>query len=352
MDFVKRYPLLTAVLAVCVTAFAVELFFLWRFSTNATTLQSQLKQSQSKAETAARQTPAPSDQNLADATKNVDDLNAELADVHKTLQDTPEKIEYTPPPKGDDAGTDLTVEIQQYADKMQAKATEKGVILPTPKNYGFGMALYVGQGVSPPPVDKIPAVYKQLKVLDYVVGHLLDDAKLPDQKMKIVSIDREDVASVTASVGGPPPGGDQGTSGLDLFVVDPTVTARVPGAINTLAFRIRFVGYSESLRILLNDLAKFDLPLVVRSIDVEPAQADRALTGPLPGPATGSAAAAAADNSARRPVITENFSQFTIVIEYVELPAPPASPAATDAAAASGTSPAAASGAAASGTAH
>ena len=43
----------------------------------------------------------------------------------------------------------------------------------------------------------------------------------------------------------------------------------MPGAIDTLAFGLTFTGYTDSLRGLLNDLAKFDLPIVVRSIKVE-----------------------------------------------------------------------------------
>ncbi|HVU37981.1 MAG TPA: Amuc_1100 family pilus-like protein [Opitutales bacterium] len=341
MDFAKRYPLLTTILSVCVIAFLVELFFLWKFSSNVAVAQTQLKKSASAAEAVSKSSPAPSQQNLDAATKNVADLKAELADVDHTLQDTPLKI--TDIPTKD---VDLLSQIQSYKDGLNQKAKDKGIIVPNDYNYGFGMSLYVGKGVSAPAPEKFPAVYKQMKVLDYILNHLFDDAKLPDQKMKIISVEREDVTAVvvpTASAYAAPVNPDEGGTASDFFVIPPTITARVPDAINTLAFRIRFIAHTESLRILLNDLAKFELPLVVRSIEVVPAPTtDRSIYG---APATAGRSALSAANAApdnRKPVVTENYSQFTITIEYVELPAPP-KPADADAAA-SGTAPAGASG--------
>ncbi len=331
MDFAKRYPLLTTILAVCVIAFLVELFFLWKFSSNVNVANAQLKSSISKADTAAKQTPAPSQDNLAAATKNVEELKAELADVDHTLQDTPLKIENIPA-----KDIDLLSQIQSYQDKLNELAKSKGVLLPPGdySTYTFGLSLYLGRGVTAPPPEKFAAVFKQVKVLDYILSHLMDDAKLPDQKMKIMSIQREDITAVPGTNGATVAPSDSG-SASDFFAIDPTITARVPGAINTLAFRIQFVAYSESLRILLNDLAKFELPLVVRSIDVKPAEADKALTGVV----TRQSAAAEAAAATRKPVVSENFSQFTIVIEYIELPAPP-KPADADAATAAAAGPA------------
>lgn len=334
MDFAKRYPLLTTILAVCVIAFIVELVFLLKFSSNVNVANAQLKSSMSKADASAKQTPAPSQENLDAATKNVEELKAELADVDHTLQDTPLKIDNIPT-----KDFDLLSQITSYQDKLNELAKGKGVLLPTGDytSYTFGMSLYLGRGVTAPPADKFAAVFKQVKVLDYILGHLMEDAKLPEQKMKIVSIQREDVTAV-AGVNGATVAPTEGGTTSDFFTIDPTITARVPGAINTLAFRIQFIAYSESLRILLDNLAKFELPLVVRSVNVEPASADKALTGVTPR----LSAAATAEANARKPIISENFSQFTLVIEYIELPAPPKSAdadatATSDAAAPAGT---------------
>jgi hypothetical protein len=326
MDSVKRYPILTAVLALCVAAFAVESFFVWRFNNQVVFAQRSLNTARSIAEALEQTSPAPNDDNKAAALKNVDDLQATLDKVTKTLTDFPVKITGIPT-----SGADLLVAIQGYVTDLQAKAKEKDVILPTP-NFAFGMSMYIGQASSPPP-DKIPAVYTQMKVLDYLLGHLMGDAKLDDQKMMLVSVMRENVAAPapgTAGAFSAPPVDD---SVNDIFVVPPTITARGPG-VDTLAFQIKFIGYTESLRLLLSDLNNFDMPLVVRSIQVEHADestVDAAVSGnnPAPAPATPADRNRSKVPTTRKPVVDQNLSQFTLVIEYIQLP-PPAPVAAPD----------------------
>jgi len=342
MDSVKRYPILAAVLAICVIAFAVESFFLWRFNTQVIVAQRNLKTSRDIAESLNKASPAPNEENKAAALKNVDDLQATLDKVTKTLSDTPIKITGIPT-----SGTDFLVAVQSYVSNLQSKAKDKGVILPSP-DFAFGMSMYIGRVVAPT-ADKMPAVFTQLKVLDYILGHLIGDAKLDDQKMMLVSVMRENVGLPTPTPGQPAvsPSSDQNTS--DIFVVPPTITARGPG-VDTLAFQIQFIGYSESLRLLLSDLKTFEMPLVVRSIEVahaEQSTLDAAVTGgsnPTPLSAE-DRAKAKANATARKPVVAENLSQFTLVIEYVQLPPPPVVPGADGAAAPNGTAtPAAASG--------
>ncbi len=321
MDSVKRYPVLTAVLALCVAAFAVESFFLWRFNTQIMLVQRNLKTAHDTAQAMEQASPAPTDDNKSAALKNVDDLQAALDKVTNTLQNTPLKI--TDVPK---SASDLLVAIQSYVTDLAAKAKAKNVILPSP-DFAFGMSMYVGRA-SPPPADKIPAVYTQMKVLDYILGHLMGDAKMDDQQMMLVSIMRENVAvpsSPTAAFSASP---DQ----PDIFVIPSTITARGPG-LDTLAFQIQFIGYTESLRMLLSDLKTFEMPLVVRSIQVTHADEstlEAAVNGGNP-PALSAAerAKAKANASVRKPVVSENLSQFTLVIEYVQLPQPPSTPAAT-----------------------
>jgi len=333
MDSVKRYPVLTAVLALCVAAFAVESFFLWRFNTQVTVAQRNLQTAQSTAQNLEKASPAPTDDNKAAALKNVDDLQATLDKVTKTLSDTPLKVTDIPT-----NGADLLIDIQSYVTNLQAKAKDRDVTLPADPNFAFGMSMYVGK-VSPPAPDKIAAVYTQMKVLDYILGHLMGDAKLDDQKMKITSVMRENVAAMSSGPGAAPVVATD-SSVTDVFVIPPSLSARGPG-VNTLAFQIEFVGYTESLRLLLTDLKNFEMPLVVRSIQVEHADesefdssATPTAAAPSPElnlPRTATAAeraAARADAAARKPVVAENLSRFTLVIEYIQLPQPAPTPAA------------------------
>ena len=105
----------------------------------------------------------------------------------------------------------------------------------------------------------------------------------------------------------------------------------MPGAIDTLAFGLTFTGYTDSLRGLLNDLAKFDLPIVVRSIEVERPSGSRTTTkvpannnldaffGVFDG---GSNPEEGAPEEAQKPVISENISTFTVVLEFIEIVLP------------------------------
>jgi hypothetical protein len=136
----------------------------------------------------------------------------------------------------------------------------------------------------------------------------------------------------------------------DTFTIDPLVSARVPGAVDTMAFRFKFIAYSDTLRGFLDALAKFEYPLVVRSVEVEPATEDAlkaakaaSAAAPvdassgivLPGAADASATAtpdqsAAPAGPVKAAVVKNNLSEFTVVIEYINLipPKPTGAPSA------------------------
>jgi len=336
MDFVKRYPVLTSIVAFCVAAFAVESFFLWSFSKSVNTADKTLVQARKDAHAAEAVSPAPNADNLAAAKQNSDDLKAELDKVKSTFQDTPVKI--TDVPTGP---ADLLVQIQAYVSGLQSKAKDHDIGLPSP-DFTFGMAMYDAPGASPPPANKISAVFTQMKALQYILEHIMDDAKQPNQELKLVSVLRQDVTLAKTTPGIFVPGASDSTEDLkaETFTVDPAVTASVPGFVDTLAFQIRFVSYSESLRMLLQDLKQFEMPLVVRSIQVEPAVVERPV-GP-DGAAIAKKNSSVSDTA--KPVVAENLSQFTLVIEYIQLPTPPAPDGSPDAAPAAGTAAASSSG--------
>jgi len=335
MDFVKRYPVLTAVLALCVAAFAVESYFLWSFNGQVAVAKRNLQNAQASAESAEKAVPAPTPENKAAALKNVEDLQSSLNLTTSTLSDTKIKIDPKELPKD---SAEFLIAVQSYVTKLQGKAAEKGVVLPLPlKEYTFGMSMYIGGHAPAPPPDKIPAVYTQMKVLDYVLGYLMSEAKQDGQPMMITGVSRENVGNGTASTDAP-----GGTS--DIFAISPLVSAKGPG-VNTYAFQIEFISYTESLRILLNELKNFKMPLVVRSVEVEPAQASTITTAasigttaqPAPKMTAAEKAKAAKEAVTRKPVVSENLSKFTLTIEYIELPKAAAAPDAEGAAGTAGT---------------
>jgi len=58
----------------------------------------------------------------------------------------------------------------------------------------------------------------------------------------------------------------------DFFVLDPRLSLRSPQTVESLAFRLSFTGSTATLRAFLNRLADFDLPILIRVIEVEPAK--------------------------------------------------------------------------------
>ncbi|HTB62679.1 MAG TPA: Amuc_1100 family pilus-like protein [Opitutales bacterium] len=338
MDFAKRYPILTAIVAFCVVAFAAESFFLWKFNKDNVALERDRNEARHKAESIAHDdtVTAPTPENLAAAAKNADALKADLDKVKAAFTDTAEKI-----PPAPTSVPELLVDIEQYANDMQILAKQHEVVLPI-ADYSFGMAKYRNHA-APPPVEKVSAIFTQMEVLQYIMSHLMGAAKISGQEMRIISVLRQDVtaASFDAKPGTAAANAGVGVDDLssETFVVDPAVTARVPGFVDTYAFQIKFVSYTNSLRLLLNNLKEFRLPLVVRSVKVEPAP----IVSDRPTGAEAAAAKKSGISDTAKPVVTDNLSQFTLVIEYIMLPTPPPAEGDADAAAASATSTDAAS---------
>jgi hypothetical protein len=333
LDFFKRYPVFTAVLAVCLIAFLTEVVFVFRANGAAQKAQKSLKAAESSLTTALNAQPAASAANLQSAQQNVKDLQGQLDGIIQSMQSAGN---FTTPPT--DAVT-LLADIQHFVDTFTAAAKAKNVLIAAPGNFTFGMGQYVGP-VPPPPPDKIAVVFKQMENLEYILNQLLA-AKPDDQVMLLESVERENAVPDPNAANSPNP-----TQPKDTFALDPLMSAKVAGAVDTLAFRIKFVAYSDALRGFLGALAKFDYPLVVRSVEVTPAPEEslkvaQAAANPaaaaaaavvLPG---ADSAAPAADASApatptKQAVIKTNLSEFTVVIEYINLitPKPTGAPSA------------------------
>lgn len=346
-DFFKRYPIFTGLVAVCVLAFAVELFLVFRASAATAKADRALKSAVGTLSSTLSATPAATSDNLQAARQNLADLQKQLDDIVQSLSQTGN---FSPPPT--DAVT-LMGDVQHFVDDFNAQAKSKEIVIADPANFTFGMGQYYGP-VTPPPPDKITVVFKQMEVLEYILNKLFA-AKPADQRMMLESVERENEVVDTN------PGSNANDQGpKDTFTVPPLVSAKQPGAVDTLAFRFKFIAYTDTLRAFLNELAQFEYPLVVRSVEVQQASEDTlnaavAAANPAAGtPASsgnlsfaavvlpsGDSAAVTPDASAapapaaaaaptRQAVITNNLSEFTVVIEYINLipPKPTGAPSA------------------------
>jgi hypothetical protein len=192
----------------------------------------------------------------------------------------------------------------------------------------FGFYTYDRTG---PERDLIPQVFRQRLVAEYLVEAVLDarpsELLLLQRERPLTKAEAEALAS------GQPPA-RQSTqastqTNTDFFEIDPRISARVPGFVGASAFRLSFIGETATLRTLLNKLASFELPLVVRSVEVEPVSKNTASTQ---APAANSLSsifgtvttAAPAEPVKPKPLVDKVLSKFTVTVELIDLVEAPA----------------------------
>ena len=209
---------------------------------------------------------------------------------------------------------DAYFELAAFVEKNRALAAAARTAVP--ENGRFGFASHQTEG---PAEELLPAVARQVVAM----RHLLE-ALFESSPQALVAVQRErplTAAQLAARRTGPgrltptPVGGEAAPQ--DFFTMEPALSLFVPGQVDTTAFRLEFIGHTASLRAFLNSLAAFRLPLIVRSVEVEPLAP------------TGRADAAAPDRTAGDvllPVVSQNVSKFAVVVELVELVRRPTGP--------------------------
>ena len=186
----------------------------------------------------------------------------------------------------------------------------------------FGFYTYISTG---PDRDLIPQVFRQR-----LVGEYLLDALMDARPSEFLSLHRErpltkaESAALAAGQSLPTaPTSASSSSVSDFFQIDPRISARVPGFVGATAFRLTFISNTESLRILLNKLATFELPLVVRSVEVEPVVTNtlNSIFG------TAATTTTPAEPVPPKPLVEKVLSKFTVTVELIDLVEAPATEA-------------------------
>ena len=315
MGFIKKNLAFTIIVFVCILAFAAGTYLALAESGKIDQAKQSISSAESKLNDMCFADPAPTQENVDASAENVAELEAELWEIRENLEQGARLSPSTD-------GIGVMAGIQQFISKYQREAaalTDKDgepFEIIVPDDFAFGFEQYLDEARMLDDENLIPVLDKQRLILSYLLDKLYD-AK-PES---IVSVEREVLELKT-----------EGTGSAKGFTLNPAITAKVPGAIDTLAFSLSFTGYTDSLRRLLNDLAKFDLPIVVRSIQVERPSGSRT-TAKVPASNNldasffgvfdgGSNSEVAAPEEAQKPVISENISTFTVVLEYIEIVLP------------------------------
>lgn len=147
-------------------------------------------------------------------------------------------------------------DLAWFVEEMRATAVAEDIQLMEGESFGFSSHAHSG-----PASEHIGRVLRQRLHLERLLKALFSV-----RPARLESVRRESPlpGSAAARVGADP-------AGADYFRIDPASSLRRSGVIDTLAFRLVFVGNTGCLRDFLNRLMEDETPWMVRLVEVEPA---------------------------------------------------------------------------------
>jgi len=261
--------------------------------------------------------PAATAENVAVSEQNAEQLDVQLQRIREDLQ------------RGaglalSNDGVRVMSGIQQYISDFQklvdaySNSSPGNAEIEIAENFAFGFQKYVDEAIIPEDGTVVPVLDKQRQVLSYIVkqliaAHPVGIQKIEREVLELIGTDRHVATG---------------------YQINPAISARVGGAIDTLAFSVTFTGYTRSLRHFLNKLAEFELPIVVRSVEVNrPSSATKRpkskkktkeslddIFSAFGGSSSGSTKTKTETREvSQKPVISENVSSFTVTLEFIEI---------------------------------
>ncbi len=280
--------------------------------------------------------PFPSRENVAAVEQDRKTIEALRDEIRRSLSAKSELAETLAAAPIPGSPTDAYFDIANFVERVRETAAAAGVLV-SPENR-LGFAAYASTG---PDREIIPLVFRQRQQVDYLLGLLITarprEIVSVQRQQPLTATQRQQIEEALAS-GQPRPTFASGAQDAgDYFDINPMVSAAKPGFIETNAFRLTFDGTSASLRILLNALAKFELPVVVRSVEVEsltrsdgggrppPRRPESQVFGGF-GNAPEGGTSEAGQVELVKPLVEQNDSRFVVTVEFVSLVDPNAEP--------------------------
>lgn len=356
MSFFRKNPLFAIVLTICALVALGELAFAYERYSAARATAKRLEERKTNLEAMSQLTPPPSREVATAIEADLAKAQAALASMQSELKGRGPAAERIRNAKVPSARTDAYFDLATFVEKTRELARKHEVDV-RPEAARFGFASFANEG---PVLEHIEPVFRQRQIAQYLVESLIEA-----KPRSILSIRRERTLSkadretrAAAAANNEPLPEITGEDGPDYFVVDPRVSARVAGFIDTTAFKFVFTGQTAALRTFLNRLASFELPVLVREVEVDPATPEEATVQTVPEdantaaepaptaapntaasvllaveapeaptPATKSgatkpAAAKAPRAPATTPIVSKPLSKFTVTVEFIELVTP------------------------------
>ena len=283
MSASKRSPLFVAALFVLGLVAAGESYCITERFTAARAAEKTLAQKRAALATLALAAPAPSRETAVQIEADLARAQRALAVMQAELRGRGPAAERLKSAKAPAARTDAFFDLATFVETTRARAKQQGVAV-APAAAHFGFSLYANEA---PEVALIAPVFHQRLVVQYLADALLDarprsllriqrERPLTDDERKARA---EALAAATAAAaenGVAPPvvSADFAALSPDYFDLDPRLSAHVPGSVEVTAYRLVFTGQTAALRAFLNKLAAFELPVIVRAVEVEPASGE------------------------------------------------------------------------------
>lgn len=300
MDQLKRNPIFFGFCIGSVIIFIVLTILVSIESSKLSTAKAQVASVDGQIKALMYANPAPTNRNIKAAQKNLEALQERLENTYEKLQ---QGAYLSTSNDGVNVVSGILRYITDYRKRVENHIDINSVHSPikVPDEFAFGFEKYFKSTLIPEG-EIVPLLDKQRQILSYILDNLIAAGPTGIQ-----AVMREDLE---------PSGGKTG------FEIDPANSARVPNAIDTLAFQISFTGYTPTLRKFLNSLAYFQLPIVVRSVEVERVEQEQEKkTSRFFNRSRKTNRGADAD--AKTPVISEVESIFTVTLEFIEVIVPP-----------------------------
>lgn len=295
MDLLKRSPVLFGFCIASVLVFTVLIVLTFFESKKLSEAKRQVASADGQVKELMYANPAPTEKNIRAAKTNLEELQGRLESIYQELQ---EGAYLDTSDDGVSVISSILRYISDYKKRVENNIDINGAPAPIkiPEEFAFGFERYYKTTIIPEG-EIVPKLDKQRQILSYILDKLI-----AADPTSIQSVEREDFES--------PAGQKTG------FKIDPAISARVSSAIDTLAFQITFTGYTPTLRKFLNSLAYFQLPVVVRSVEVGRVESNSQ------NKASEIFNFAGNTNDNKIPVISEIESVFTVTLEFIEVVVP------------------------------
>lgn len=260
--------------------------------------QRKLRAWQRELESLRALTPPPTAQTFDLMTQDLADARSRIASLRGRLMGTGSAAtqlrNFSVPP----AGAEAYFELASYTGRMREEAKKCGVGLMQDEYFGF--ADYAKTG---PSTAEVASVFQDRAITEYLL-HSLFSA----QPKRLVSIGRSSGGSKNEALSSKDMA-DRARSGAsnspELHSNRPSPAA--DDLVDVTSYRIVFEGDTTSLRSFLNRMKTDDVPIVVRSLEVEPASLGSAEWPPhLTGKGT-------------EPLGERAFSQYSLILDYLKL---------------------------------